>query len=110
MEDQHVIFSIDKSKAQVAREAIQAGASVGNDRQEASRYKDTLYASIVAKTNRFLHSICKESADVRWNRVLRRCLGSGMIFFRQRLARDVECGIARWRCVDAGIGFGKRGA
>src|SRR5882724_13156630 len=103
-----IVISIDTSKAQVARAAIEAGASIVND--VTGGQGDEGMLRLIAETNSafiIMHmqetprtmQIQPRYADV---------ISEVADFFRQQYARALECGIDPMAIAfDPGIGFGK---
>ena len=102
------VISIDTSKAQVARAAIQAGASIVND--VTGGRSDAGIMPLVAETqSAFI--IMHMQGNPRTMQVEPRytdVVAEVADFFRQQYARALECGIHPMAIVfDPGIGFGK---
>ncbi len=102
------IISIDTSKAQVAREAIHAGASVVND--VTGGRGDKTMMPLVAKT-KSAFIIMHMQGNPRTMQVEPRyadVVSEVADFFRQQYARAIQCGIDPMAIAfDPGIGFGK---
>ena len=103
-----IVISIDTSKAQVAREAIQAGASVVND-VTGGRGDKTMMPLVAETKSAFiiLHMQGNPQTmqlEPRYDDVVSEVAD----FFRQQYARALECGIDPMAIAfDPGIGFGK---
>jgi dihydropteroate synthase len=102
------VISIDTSKAQVARAAIQAGASIVND--VTGGRSDAEIMPLVAETqSAFI--IMHMQGNPRTMQVEPRytdVVAEVADFFRQQYARALECGIHPMAIAfDPGIGFGK---
>jgi dihydropteroate synthase len=104
----HIVISIDTSKAQVARAAIQAGASVVND--VTGGRGDAGIMPLVAET-KSAFIIMHMQGNPRTMQVEPRYMdvvAEVADFFRQQYARALECGIHPMAIAfDPGIGFGK---
>jgi dihydropteroate synthase len=104
----NTVISIDTSKAQVAREAIHAGASVVND--VTGGRDDKTMMLLVAKT-KSAFIIMHMQGNPRTMQVEPRytdVVSEVADFFRQQYARAIECGIDPMAIAfDPGIGFGK---
>ena len=102
------VISIDTSKAQVAREAIHAGASVVND--VTGGRGDKTMMPLVAKTKSAV-IIMHMQGNPRTMQVEPRyadVVSEVADFFRQQYARAIQCGIDPMAIAfDPGIGFGK---
>ena len=102
------VISIDTSKAQVAREAIHAGASVVND--VTGGRGDKTMMPLVAKT-KSAFIIMHMQGNPRTMQVEPRyadVVSEVADFFRQQYARAIQCGIDPMAIAfDPGIGFGK---
>jgi dihydropteroate synthase len=103
-----VPVSIDTSKAEVARRALQLGAELVND--VTALRADPELAGVVAEHDAYLclmHMLGEPrtmQVDPRYEDVV----GEIKAFLEQRLAAAVEAGIPEERiCLDPGIGFGK---
>jgi dihydropteroate synthase len=103
-----IVISIDTSKAQVAREAIQAGASVVND--VTGGRGDKAMMPLVAET-RSAFIILHMQGNPRTMQIEPRyddVVSEVADFFRQQYVRALECGIDPMAIAfDPGIGFGK---
>jgi dihydropteroate synthase len=103
-----IVISIDTSKAQVAREAIQAGASVVND--VTGGRGDKAMMPLVAET-RSAFIILHMQGNPRTMQIEPRyddVVWEVADFFRQQYVRALECGIDPMAIAfDPGIGFGK---
>jgi dihydropteroate synthase len=104
----NTVISIDTSKAQVAREAIHAGASVVND--VTGGRGDKTMMPLVAKT-KSAFIIMHMQGNPRTMQVEPRytdVVSEVADFFRQQYTRAIECGINPMAIAfDPGIGFGK---
>lgn len=104
----NTVISIDTSKAQVALEAIHAGASVVND--VTGGRVDKKMMPLVAKT-KSAFIIMHMQGNPRTMQVEPRytdAVSEVADFFRQQCARAIECGIDPMAIAfDPGIGFGK---
>jgi dihydropteroate synthase len=104
----NTVISIDTSKAQVAREAIHAGASVVHD--VTGGRGDKTMMPLVAKT-KSAFMIMHMQGNPRTMQVEPRyadVVSEVADFFRQQYARAIECGIDPMAIAfDPGIGFGK---
>ena len=103
-----VPISIDTSKAEVARRAVELGAVMVND--VSALRADVRMAEVVADTGVFLclmHMLGEPRTmqlDPRYGDVVSEVSG----FLEERLTAAVEAGVTKERiCVDPGIGFGK---
>jgi dihydropteroate synthase len=103
-----IVISIDTSKAQVALEAIQAGASVIND--VTGGRGDKAMMPLVAET-RSAFIILHMQGNPRTMQIEPRyddVVSEVADFFRQQYVRALECGIDPMAIAfDPGIGFGK---
>src|SRR5437773_9287532 len=102
------VISIDTSKAQVARAAIQAGASIVND--VTGGRSDAGIMPLVAETQSAFIIMHMQGnpgtmqVEPRYTDVVAEVAD----FFRQQYARDLECGMHPMEfAFDPGIGFGK---
>jgi len=100
--------SIDTSKAEVARRALELGAELVND--VTALRGDTQLAGVVAEAGAFLCVMHMQGeprtmqAEPRYDDVVAEVAA----FLEERLAFAVEAGIPEERiCLDPGIGFGK---
>jgi len=100
--------SIDTSKAEVARRALELGAEMVND--ITALRGDLEMAGVVADGDSYVCLMHMQGephtmqAAPHYEDVVAEVLG----FLEERIAYAVECGIAEGRiCVDPGIGFGK---
>jgi dihydropteroate synthase len=100
--------SIDTSKAEVARRALELGAELVND--VTALRADPALAGVVAEAEAFVCLMHMQGeprtmqAAPHYDDVVSEVLG----FLEERLAYAVECGIREERiCIDPGIGFGK---
>ncbi len=104
----HIVISIDTSKTQVARAAIQAGASIVND--VTGGRGDAEIMPLVAET-KSAFIIMHMQGNPRTMQVEPRYVDvvvEVVDFFRQQYARALECGIDPMVIAfDPGIGFGK---
>ena len=103
-----VPFSIDTSKAEVARRALAVGAELVNDVTALRGDPET--AGVVADAGAFLCLMHMQGepgtmqAAPRYEDVVSEVVS----FLEERLAFAVECGVPESRvCLDPGIGFGK---
>jgi dihydropteroate synthase len=103
-----VPVSIDTSKAEVARRALELGAELVND--VTALRGDPAMAGVVASGDAFL-CLMHMQGEPRTMQVAPKyddVVGDVLGFLEERLAFAVESGIAEERiCVDPGIGFGK---
>jgi dihydropteroate synthase len=101
-------ISIDTSKAQVARAAIEAGASIVND-VTSGRGDNKMMLLVAEKKSAFIVMHMQGTPQTmqlepRYNDVVSEVAD----FFRQQYARALECGIDPMAIAfDPGIGFGK---
>jgi len=101
-------ISIDTSKAQVARAAIQAGASIVND-VTGGRKDDKMMPLVAENKSAFIVMHMQGTPQTmqlqpRYDDVVSEVAD----FFRQQYARAIECGIDPMAIAfDPGIGFGK---
>ena len=104
----NTVISIDTSNAQVAREAIHAGASVVND-VTGGRGDETMMPLVAKTKSAFI--IMHMQGNPRTMQVEPRytdVVSEVADFFRQQYARAIECGIDPMAIAfDPGIGFGK---
>ncbi|MFO7838785.1 MAG: dihydropteroate synthase [Desulfosalsimonadaceae bacterium] len=103
-----VPVSIDTTKAEVARAAVSAGASVIND-ISALRF-DPEIGRVIAETGALgiLMHMKGMPADMQVNPVYDDLLGEVVSFLREAVSRAESRGVERSRLiVDPGIGFGK---
>lgn len=103
-----VPISIDTMKVEVARRALQAGASIVND--VAANRTDPAMARLVAETN--AGYVCMHMrgtpATMQVRPVYADVLGEVAEFFQARLADLERCGVNREQIIlDPGVGFGK---
>jgi dihydropteroate synthase len=105
---QDVPVSIDTSKAEVARRALELGAELVND--VTALRGDPDLAEVVADAGAYLCLMHMQGeprtmhADPRYDDVVAEVAA----FLEERLAFAVEAGVAEERiCLDPGIGFGK---
>jgi len=104
----NTVISIDTSNAQVAREAIHAGASVVND-VTGGRGDETMMPLVAKTKSAFIIMHMQGNprtmqAEPRYTDVV----SEVAVFFRQQYARAIECGIDPMAIAfDPGIGFGK---
>ena len=105
---ENVPISIDTSKAEVARRAVELGAVMIND--VTALRADVKMAEVVADTGVFLclmHMLGEPRTmqlDPRYGDVVSEVSG----FLEERLTAAVEAGVREERvCIDPGIGFGK---
>jgi dihydropteroate synthase len=103
-----VSLSIDTSKAEVARRALELGAELVND--VTALRGDPAMAEVVAESGAFVCLMHMQGEPrtmqvaPHYDDVVSDVLG----FLDERVAFAVECGIEEQRiCVDPGIGFGK---
>src|SRR2546428_1783476 len=102
------VISIDTSKAQVARAAIQAGASIVND-VTGGRGDEGMLRLIAETNSAFIIMHMQETPRTmqiqpRYADVISEIAD----FFRQQYARAIECGVDPMAIAfDPGIGFGK---
>ena len=103
-----VAVSIDTSKAEVARRALEVGAALVND--VTALRGDPAMAEVVASGDAFL-CLMHMQGEPRTMQVAPHyddVVGDVLAFLEERLAFAVERGIAEERiCIDPGIGFGK---
>ena len=103
-----VAVSIDTSKAEVARRALEVGAVLVND--VTALRGDPAMAEVVASGDAFL-CLMHMQGEPRTMQVAPHyddVVGDVLAFLEERLAFAVERGIAEERiCIDPGIGFGK---
>lgn len=100
--------SIDTTKAEVARRAIEAGASIIND--VSALRADPAMAAVAAETGArvVLMHMQGRPADMQRAPRYRDVVGEIYDFLAKRLEFATSCGIARERLiVDPGLGFGK---
>ena len=96
-----VPVSIDTTKAEVARQALEAGAHIIND-QWALR-ADPALAGLAAEYGAPL-VLMHNQKDTRY----RDLIGDMVEYFRDGIARAVEAGVTREKIIiDPGLGFGK---
>jgi dihydropteroate synthase len=102
------VISIDTSKAQVAREAIHAGASVVND-VTGGRGDETMMPLVAKTKSAFI--IMHMQGNPRTMQMEPRyadVVSEVADFFRQQYARAIECSIDPMAIAfDPGVGFGK---
>jgi dihydropteroate synthase len=102
-------ISIDTYKAEVARQAVAAGADIVND-VSAFRF-DPDMSVVAARTGVpviLMHMLGKPR-DMQVKPEYSDCVGEIGEFFEERMGAALEAGIARERIIlDPGIGFGKR--
>lgn len=106
-----VAISIDTSKAEVARQALNAGADIINDISALSFDPDM--ASVVAQSGApvILMHIRKTPADMQFDIHYDDLIEDILIYFRERIALAERAGIQRTQIIiDPGIGFGKTAA
>jgi len=103
-----VPLSVDTSKAEVARRALELGAELVND--VTALRGDPALAGVVADGNAFL-CLMHMQGEPRTMQVAPQyddVVGDVLAFLEARLAFAVESGIPEGRiCLDPGIGFGK---
>ena len=103
-----VAVSIDTSKAEVARRALEVGAALVND--VTALRGDPAMAEVVASGDAFL-CLMHMQGEPRTMQVAPHyddVVGDVLAFLEERLDFAVERGIAEERiCIDPGIGFGK---
>lgn len=103
------VISVDTRKAEVARQAIIAGASMVND-VSALRF-DPAMAEVLAGhpgTRLVLMHMLGEPRTMQQNPRYDDVVGEICDFFAERIAFAVDCGISQDRLLlDPGIGFGK---
>ena len=103
-----IAVSIDTSKAEVARRALEVGAVLVND--VTALRGDPAMAEVVASGDAFL-CLMHMQGEPRTMQVAPHyddVVGDVLAFLEERLAFAVERGIAEERiCIDPGIGFGK---
>ena len=103
------VISVDTRKAEVARQAIIAGASMVND-VSALRF-DPAMAEVLAGhpgTRLVLMHMLGEPRTMQQNPRYEDVVGEICDFFAERIAFAVDCGISQDRLLlDPGIGFGK---
>jgi dihydropteroate synthase len=104
----HVPISIDTSKAEVARAAIQAGASIVND-VTGGRGDEGMLPLIAATNSAFIIMHMQGTPRTMQNRPRYEDVVSEVAdFFRQQYARAIGCNIDPMAIAfDPGIGFGK---
>lgn len=103
-------ISIDTTKAEVAREALRAGASIIND-VSALRFDDDMLSVLHnnADVPIVLMHMKGTPKDMQKDPHYEDTIGEILAFFRQRITYCIENGIALHRLIiDPGIGFGKR--
>lgn len=103
-------ISIDTTKAEVAREALRAGASIIND-VSALRFDDEMLSVLHNNPDVpiILMHMKGTPKDMQKEPHYKDTIGEILDFFRQRITVCIEHGIALHRIIiDPGIGFGKR--
>ncbi len=103
-----VPISIDTTKAEIAQQAISAGASIVND-ISALRFDPEL-GGVIAENNALLILMHMKGmpADMQVAPVYEDLIGEITSFLSQAIARAESCGIDRNNLIiDPGIGFGK---
>ena len=103
-----VPVSIDTSKAEVARRALELGAELVND--VTALRSDSSLADVVADHDAYvcLMHMQGEPRTMQLNPTYGDVVSEVAAFLEERVAYAVSCGIAEDRiCVDPGIGFGK---
>jgi len=103
-----VVLSVDTTRAEVARAALDAGATVINDISAARDDADMLPLMASSGAAAILMHMQGRPADMQLNPAYRDVTDDVMAFLRQRLAAARDAGIPPDRILlDPGIGFGK---
>jgi dihydropteroate synthase len=108
--DADVMISIDTMKAEVARAAVEAGASIIND---VSALADPEMAGVAAKTGAALVLMHMQGTPKTMQKgpVYADLFGEVIAYLRERMDKAVAAGVQKERIiVDPGIGFGKTAA
>ncbi|PKK86644.1 MAG: dihydropteroate synthase [Thermoplasmata archaeon HGW-Thermoplasmata-1] len=104
-----ILISIDTRKAEVARRALKAGASIIND--VSALYADPAMAKVVAESEApvILMHMKGTPKDMQKEPSYKDAMAEIIGFFRERISYAESCGIPRERIIlDPGLGFGKR--
>lgn len=103
-----VVLSVDTTRAEVARAALDAGATVINDISAARDDADMLPLMASSGAAAILMHMQGRPADMQLNPAYRDVTDDVMAFLRQRLEAARDAGIPPDRILlDPGIGFGK---
>jgi dihydropteroate synthase len=103
-----VIISIDTSKSEVARMALDAGASIINDVTAGRADEQMLPLAATRKVAAVLMHMQGEPRTMQKNPQYGDVVKEVTDFFRQQYTRALECGVDPMRlALDPGIGFGK---
>jgi dihydropteroate synthase len=102
------LICIDTSKSEVARAALDAGASIVNDVTAGRGDKEMLPLAATRKAAMVLMHMQGEPRTMQINPQYGDVVREVADFFRQRYSRALECGVDPMRLgFDPGIGFGK---
>lgn len=104
----NVLLSVDTDKAEVARRALDAGATIVNDVSALRR--DPKMAKVATKADRviLMHRLGRSSKTMQKNPAYRDVVAEVHAFFKERLAAFLAAGGRREQALlDPGIGFGK---
>ncbi|HZR78763.1 MAG TPA: dihydropteroate synthase [Chthoniobacterales bacterium] len=103
-----VLISIDSSKAEVAKAALDCGASIINDVTAGCGDPEMLPLAATRKAALVLMHMKGEPRTMQKNPQYRDVVAEVGDFFRQQYARALECGVdPMMLAFDPGIGFGK---
>ena len=103
-----VIISIDTSKSEVAKVALDAGASIINDVTAGRADEQMLPLAATRKVAAVLMHMQGEPRTMQRNPQYDDVVREVADFFRQQYSRALECGVDPMRLAfDPGIGFGK---
>lgn len=103
-----VLISIDSSKAEVVRRALDAGADIIND-ISALRFDPGMISLVLeSRAPIIIMHMLGTPQDMQLNPVYEDLIGEISAFFAERLSWAEEMGVSRSRFIlDPGIGFGK---
>ncbi len=103
-----IMISIDTSKSEVAKAALDAGASIINDVTAGRGDDKMLSLAATRKAALVLMHMLGEPRTMQKNPHYGDVVREVADFFRQQYARAIECGVDPMRLAfDPGIGFGK---
>ena len=107
-EDTDTLLSVDTTKAEVARRALDAGADIINDISSFKFDPDMLHLAAERETPVILMHLKGNPKTMQDNPSYENLLEEVKSFFQERIDKAVSSGITREKIIlDPGIGFGK---
>lgn len=108
-ENSDILLSVDTTKAEVARRALDAGADIINDISSLQFDEYMLPLAAEREVPVILMHKKGEPKTMQDNPIYENLLAEVKMFFQERIGRAVSSGIKREKIiVDPGIGFGKK--